>query len=181
MLGSACFRLSPLLFFFGKVFLLKSLSFCYFLISLRCFSLRFLHNPFVLFCVWSPSLQLRYKQRSMWPTPDTQLAMCWQPAHRLLYSGSVGGRVNAWDVETRDQKSCLEGHTDIVTQVLEGCHHRVHISWVYAWHVILHMYHAMQHLFTTFISLPSTFLPSFFHLLATSGAEPRLPRQHCLL
>jgi len=66
------------------------------------------------------SRQLRYKQRSMWPTPDTQLTMCWQPAHRLLYSGSVGGRVNAWDIEKREHKSCLEGHTDIVTQV--GCY-----------------------------------------------------------
>jgi WD40 repeat protein len=56
----------------------------------------------------------------MWPTPDTQLTMCWQPAHRLLYSGSVGGRVNAWDIEKREHKSCLEGHTDIVTQV--GCY-----------------------------------------------------------
>lgn len=102
----------------------------------------------------------------MWPTPDTQLAMCWQPAHHLLYSGSVGGRVNAWDIEKRDQKSCLEGHTDIVTQVFKAAT-IVFISWVYAMHMIPHMYHAMQHLCTTFISLPSTFLPSFFRLLAT--------------
>jgi WD40 repeat protein len=60
----------------------------------------------------------RYKQKFLWPTPDTQLCTCWQPAHSLLYSGSIGGRVNAWDIETREQKCCLEGHTDIVMNVL---------------------------------------------------------------
>ena len=44
--------------------------------------------------------------------------MCWQPSHRLLYSGSVAGTVHAWDVEKREQRCCLEGHTDIVMQVL---------------------------------------------------------------
>jgi WD40 repeat protein len=63
-------------------------------------------------------VQIRYKQRSVWSTPDTQMTMCWQPTHNLLYSGSVGGRVHAWDVETQQQKCCLEGHTDIVMQVL---------------------------------------------------------------
>lgn len=98
----------------------------------------------------------------MWPTPDTQLAMCWHPAHHLLYSGSVGGRVNAWDIEKRDQKSCLEGHTDIVTQVFKAAT-IVFISWVYAMHMIPPMYHAMQ----PSTSLPSTFLPSLFRLVAT--------------
>ena len=44
--------------------------------------------------------------------------MCWQPAHSLLYSGSVSGRVHAWDVEKRSSVCCLEGHTDIVTDLI---------------------------------------------------------------
>ena len=46
------------------------------------------------------------------------MAMCWQPTHNLLYSGSVGGRVHAWDVDTHKQISCFEAHTDIVMDVL---------------------------------------------------------------
>ena len=61
--------------------------------------------------------KVRYKQRSVWPTPDTQMTMCWHPTHNLLYSGSVGGRVHAWDVEKKEQKSTFEGHTDIVMDI----------------------------------------------------------------
>ena len=46
------------------------------------------------------------------------MTMCWQNSHRLLYSGSVGGRVHAWDVEKKEQRCCFEGHTDIVMDVL---------------------------------------------------------------
>jgi len=72
----------------------------------------------VRFNVGESHHKVRYKQRSVWSTPDTQMTMCWQPTHNLLYSGSVGGRVHSWNVETQEQKSCLEGHTDIVMQVL---------------------------------------------------------------
>jgi len=62
--------------------------------------------------------KVRYQQKSFWSTPDAQMAMCWQPTHNLLYSGSVGGRVHAWDVDTHKQISCFEAHTDIVMDVL---------------------------------------------------------------
>ena len=62
--------------------------------------------------------KFRYQQHSKWPTPDTQMSLCWQKQHALLYSGSVAGTVHSWDVEKREQRSCLYGHTDIVMEVL---------------------------------------------------------------
>lgn len=47
-----------------------------------------------------------------------KMSMCWQPSHRLLYSGSVAGKVHAWDIDKGEQRCCLQGHTDIVMKVL---------------------------------------------------------------
>ena len=62
--------------------------------------------------------KFRYQQHTKWPTPDTQMSLCWQKQHALLYSGSVAGTVHSWDIEKREQRSCLFGHTDIVMEVL---------------------------------------------------------------
>ena len=62
----------------------------------------------------------RYREHSKWPTPDTQMALCWAEAQNLIYSGSTAGTVHAWSIEEREQKTCLEGHSDIVMEV-GGC------------------------------------------------------------
>ena len=52
--------------------------------------------------------------QSAWPTPHTQMSLRWVERHNLLFSGSVAGTVHAWDVEKRDEVTCLIGHDDMV-------------------------------------------------------------------
>ena len=66
----------------------------------------------------SGSGSVRAKERAKWPTPDTQMALCWADAQNLIYSGSTTGTVHAWSIEQREQRACLEGHKDIVMEVL---------------------------------------------------------------
>ena len=56
----------------------------------------------------------QYDVHSAWPTPHTQMSLKWFDRHQLLFSGSVAGTVHAWDVEKRDEVTCLIGHTDMV-------------------------------------------------------------------
>ena len=56
----------------------------------------------------------QFSVRSAWPTPHTQMSLQWVQEQELLFSGSVAGTVHAWDVEQRDEITCLVGHTDMV-------------------------------------------------------------------
>ena len=56
----------------------------------------------------------QFSVNTAWPTPHTQMSLHWIHKHDLLFSGSVAGTVHAWDVEKRDEVTCLIGHTDMV-------------------------------------------------------------------
>jgi WD40 repeat protein len=56
----------------------------------------------------------QFSVNSAWPTPHTQMSLQWVDRHELLFSGSVAGTVHAWDVENRDEVTCLIGHSDMV-------------------------------------------------------------------
>ena len=62
--------------------------------------------------------RVTFKEKARWPTPDTIMCLCWAPAQRLAFSGSTSGVVHGWDIELREARMALEGHTDIVMAVL---------------------------------------------------------------
>ena len=47
-----------------------------------------------------------------WPTPHVQMCMCWDDHHGVLYSGSTAGMLHSWSVQSREEQSCLHGHTE---------------------------------------------------------------------
>ena len=66
----------------------------------------------------SPLVSKRYSVRSVWPAPYAQMSLCYESTHNLLYSGSTNGSVYSWRMEKRELVGEFEGHTDIVTDII---------------------------------------------------------------
>ena len=56
----------------------------------------------------------QFRMHTRWPTPHMQLDLHWYAREKLLFSASVVGLVHAWEVESRQEITCLQGHTDMV-------------------------------------------------------------------
>ena len=88
----------------------------YLLFVLTTFFLLLFSSCFdtILFFLIEKSQKKKHSVQSAWPTPHTQMSLRWNQKHNLLFSGSVAGTVHAWDVEARDEVTCLIGHDDMV-------------------------------------------------------------------
>ena len=60
----------------------------------------------------------QYSYITCWPTPHVQMSLAWSRQYTTLYSGSTTGLVHSWDIKSREETSCMAGHSDIVMDVV---------------------------------------------------------------
>jgi len=53
----------------------------------------------------------------MWPSNRVQYSLKWLEKHKRLYSGSVDGVVESWDIDRRKILSEMKGHSDVVADI----------------------------------------------------------------
>jgi WD40 repeat protein len=65
-----------------------------------------------------PNPNRKHQLISSWATPGVQMSVSYNPANRLLYSGSVDGNIYAWNIAGRSHVATMSGHSDIVMSLL---------------------------------------------------------------
>ena len=72
----------------------------------------------ILITLDDPMPAKRFQIQSAWPTPGAQMSLVWMSSNQLLYSGSTSGAIYSWDIRKRIMVATLEGHSDIVMNLI---------------------------------------------------------------
>ena len=59
----------------------------------------------------------QYSMVTRWPAPHPQCSLHWVPERNKLFSASSMGMLHVWDIASRTELSCMQGHTDMVMEM----------------------------------------------------------------
>jgi WD40 repeat protein len=70
------------------------------------------------FLVDDPVPSKRYSPVASWSTPGVQMCVDWMKSNQVLYSGGSDGKINAWKLQSKENIATMDGHTNIVMNLL---------------------------------------------------------------